>query len=170
MLVIAKQLTDTRRQAIYSAKRRSVSAFFLHRFTNLAARRSSALQARNYVITASPNSKSPHFLSRAPDLQCRNVPTTERQRSHCAVHLRQPPTHIALGFWRSPFPYSPLSLPIWDHFCSLAAPPFAAPSLAHPPPRSASDPGRSHRVGAGSDARRPPIALQQAKGLRRARS
>jgi hypothetical protein len=28
MSVIAKQLTDTRRQAIYSAKRRSVSAFF----------------------------------------------------------------------------------------------------------------------------------------------
>lgn len=43
------------------------------------------MQARNYVKTASPNSKSPHFLGQAPHLQCRNVPTTERPRSQSAA-------------------------------------------------------------------------------------
>lgn len=34
----------------------------------------------------------------------------------CSFHLRQPPAHIAHGFWRSPFPHSPLALPIWTTF------------------------------------------------------
>lgn len=82
-----------------------------------SARRSSALQARNYVITASPNSKSPHFLSQAPHLQCRNVPASERPRSHCAASTwASLPLTSLTDSGALPFPHSPLSLPIWDHF------------------------------------------------------
>ena len=41
--------------------------------------------------------------------------------------------------------------------------------FSHPHPRSASDPGRSHRVGAGSDARSLANPSREAEGLRTAR-
>lgn len=53
----------------------------------------------------------------------------------------------------------------------IPAPPRRPQPLrfSHPHPRSASDPGRSHRVGAGSDARSFANPIREAEGLRTAR-